>query len=295
MSTQLTMFSVLILTKNESLHISRCIHSAQSLTPHVFVVDSSSLDGTVGIASKLGVSLLTANFDNFSEKLNWCLDNIIFPTPWVIRLDADEVFTGKLLANLQDSLSRLHPEVDGVYLRRQLWFMGKWIRHGGMYPTYSMRLWRRGKIACEIRTLDEHMILHTGVSAKLDLDIIDNPLFSITKWIEKHNAYASMEAASVLNNSEVMALAVKPIFFGSWAERRRWLKVKIFYQIPLFVRPLLYFFYRYVIRFGFLDGRIGFIFHFMHGLWYRCLVDAKILEHTLDIHAIKALQSKDGE
>jgi glycosyltransferase involved in cell wall biosynthesis len=273
--------TVLVLTKNESIHIRRCLQSAFHLTPYVYVIDSQSTDNTHEIALSLGASVISVNDMNFAQKLNWTFDNVSFPTPWVLRLDADEVFTDKLLRDLHGKVQFLNPDVSGIYLRRQLWFMGKWIRYGGMYPTYSMRLWKSGAIFCEQRELDEHMLLRSGVSAYLELDIIDNPLTSLSSWIEKHNIYSTREAKSELNLMACADLLLKPNLYGSWAERRRWLKVKIFYRMPIFIRPVVYFFYRYFFLMGILDGRIGLIFHFMHGLWYRLLVDSKLVEFKL--------------
>lgn len=272
--------SVLVLARNESLHIERCIDSALRLSSRVFVVDSSSVDGTAELAQRKGAIVISRSFNGFAEKFNWSLNHIDFQTPWVIRLDADEVFSEELLAELQHVVADADLEVGGFYIRRQLWFMGQWIRHGGMYPTYSLRLWRSGTMECEMRELDEHMILRSGKATSLDFDIIDDPLFSLSKWIEKHIGYAALEANFALQAANDSDVLIKPKFFGSWAERRRWSKLNVFYRIPILVRPVLYFFYRYIIKLGFLDGRIGFIFHFMHGLWYRVLVDAKILELT---------------
>lgn len=271
--------SVLILTWNEALHIERSIKSALQLTPYVFVVDSYSTDTTIEIAKNLCATVTTGNFDSFADKLNWCVDNINFPTPWVVRLDADEIFTDDLLANLQNNVVKAHPDVNGFYLRRQLWFMGRWIKHGGMFPTFSMRLWRKGCVHSEVRDLDEHMLLSSGVADTLHLDIIDNPLSDLATWINKHNRYSMLEAQSFfsLQNQTIPELII-PRLWGNNVERKRWLKLKIFYRLPLFVRPLLYFFYRYIFRLGFLDGKEGFLFHFMHGLWYRILVDGKIFE-----------------
>jgi glycosyltransferase involved in cell wall biosynthesis len=272
--------SVLILTRNESMHISRCIRSARRLTPHLFVVDSHSSDGTAELATEEGVIVISGNFESFAEKLNWSLAHVDFPTPWVFRLDADEELTDDLLASLPRAVVDADPDVNGFYVRRQLWFMGQWIKYGGMYPTFSMRLWRKGCARSEMRNLDEHMLLSSGVAKTLHLDIIDNPLTDLTTWIDKHNHYSSSEANSILfqcENSD--AELINPRFWGGRVERIRWMKMRVFYQLPLFVRPMLYFLYRYVIKFGFLDGRKGFLFHFMHGFWYRVLVDGKILEH----------------
>lgn len=269
--------SVLILTRNESVHVKRCVESAKNLTPLVFVVDSNSLDNTAKIANESGATVISGNFKRFSDKLNWSMENIDFPTQWVFRLDADEVLTQELVENLKNTIDCAPDDVCGVYVRRQLWFMGSWVRHGGMYPTFSMRLWKKGTVRCESRDLDEHMIMSVGSVIRLNLDVIDNPLFDLTSWIEKHNGYASLEAFTALNESTADTL-IKPELFGDSVARKRWLKVHIFYRLPLFIRPFLYFLYRYIFRFGFLDGVSGFIFHFMHGLWYRILIDAKILE-----------------
>ena len=278
-STQSPWVSVLVLTRNEKLHIERCISSAQRLSPHVFVVDSCSTDGTAELAQKMGVSVISGNFDGFADKLNWSLEHVDFPTPWVIRLDADEVFTADLLAALQRSVADAGAEVSGFYLRRQLWFMGRWIKHGGMYPTFSMRLWRKGCVRSEVRDLDEHMLLSNGVAMTLNLDIVDNPLTNLASWVDKHNHYSTLEAHMVLSQQDQDNPEFIPVrFWGSKVERIRWIKLRVFYKLPLFVRPLLYFLYRYLFRFGFLDGREGLLFHFMHGLWYRILVDGKILE-----------------
>ncbi|MES1982939.1 MAG: glycosyltransferase family 2 protein [Pseudomonadota bacterium] len=277
-STQSPWVSVLVLTRNEALHIERCIRSARRLSSHIFVIDSCSTDGTAELAKKMGGNVISRSFDSFSAKLNWSLANVDFPTPWVFRLDADEVFSEELLVSLQRSVFNAAPDVNGFYLRRQLWFMGRWIRHGGMYPTFSMRLWRKGCVRSEVRDLDEHMLLSSGIAKSLNLDIVDNPLTNLASWIEKHNGYSTLEARSVLPKNQNNPDLVQPRLWGGKIERTRWIKLKVFYRLPLFIRPLLYFLYRYIFKFGFLDGREGFLFHFMHGLWYRILVDGKIYE-----------------
>lgn len=277
------LISVLILTFNESIHIERSIRSAQKLTSNIFVVDSFSTDNTVSIAESLGAKVYTREFINFASKLNWCLDNIKFPTPWIARLDADEIFSDDFLVNFTKSIQNTNPDITGIYVKRQLWFMGKWIKHGGMYPTYSMRLWRNGTAHSEVRDLDEHMILSVGKSMHLDLDIIDNPLSNIANWITKHNGYSALEAKSTLIDQNTALELIKPNLFGNKIERTRWMKVHIFYRLPLFVRPIIYYIYRYIFKLGFLDGKEGFLFHFLHGLWYRILVDAKIYEQRKKI------------
>jgi hypothetical protein len=123
------------------------------------------------------------------------------------------------------------------------------------------------------------MILSKGMTLALDVDVIDNPLSNLADWVDKHNQYSTLETRVALHQQENKnPNFIVARFWGSRVERRRWIKLNIFYRLPLFIRPILYFFYRYVLRFGFLDGREGFLFHFMHGLWYRILVDGKIFE-----------------
>lgn len=270
--------SILVLTRNEALHIERCLTGARRLSPRLFVVDSNSSDGTAQIAARAGAQVISGNFDRFADKLNWSLANVSFGTPWVLRLDADEMLTDELVDKLPGMLAAAPLGVNGMYLRRQLWFMGRWVRHGGMYPTYSMRLYRPGTVQCEARALDEHMVLSEGHAIQLKLDLVDNPLFNLSTWIDKHNRYATLEAQTALDERERLNSEAQARLFGTLPQRVRWLKTKVFYRLPLFVRPMLYFFYRYVLRLGFLDGRTGFLFHFLHGLWYRMLVDAKMLE-----------------
>lgn len=127
--------------------------------------------------------------------------------------------------------------------------------------------------------MDEHIKVIEGRTIKLDHDFVDHNLKSLTAWIDKHNNYAIREAADLLNTIYGFNKGddVDPVFFGSQVQRKRWLKIK-YYKMPLFIRPFLYFQYRYFIRLGFLDGKQGLAWCFLQGFWYRFLVDAKIYE-----------------
>lgn len=271
--------SILILTRNERVHIERCLQSARRLSPIIHVVDSHSIDGTVEIAGADGAIVHLGNFTSFAQKLNWAIDTINFTTDWVMRLDADEVLSDHLLDALPRFLEQQPGSVSGINVRRRLWFMQRPIHFGGIYPRFSMRLWRPKKARCEMRELDEHMMLLEGTSATIKATIEDIPLITLSQWIAKHNEYSSQEAASAINRRHANTDAqITPRIFGTKNERIRWIKENIFYKIPPFVRPSLYYFYRYFLMLGFLDGKSGFIFHFLHGFWYRFIVDAKIVE-----------------
>lgn len=281
-----TGISGVVLTRNEEIHIRRCLHSARQVCDVVYVIDSNSIDRTREIAQEEGAVVHTGDFTSFAQKLNWASDEINFATPWVMRIDADEVLSDDLVALLPSFVGQQPATVSGVFVRRRLWFMGRPMRFGGVYPRHSMRLWRARMAQCEVRALDEHMLLREGSSTTIEADIHDIPLTDLTLWIAKHNEYATLEARTAMEdrlaNAEVL---FQPRFLGNKNERIRWLKEKVFYKMPPFIRPLAYYIYRYIILLGFLDGKAGFIFHFLHGFWYRFLVDAKLVEmrwHDVD-------------
>jgi hypothetical protein len=192
-----------------------------------------------------------------------------------MRLDADERLTPELAQELSARLPEIPDDVSGLLVKRRVYFWGRWIRHGGYYPTWLLRIWRHGHARCEQRWMDEHMVTAGSRTLRLHHDIIDENHKGLTFWTDKHNRYADREVRDLLALRErsrpVAALDGQP---GS----RRWLKERLYGQAPLFWRAFGYWFYRYVLRLGFLDGRPGLVFHFLQGFWYRFLVDAKIWE-----------------
>lgn len=272
------LFSIIILTFNEEIHIERCIRNASLVSNDIFVIDSYSTDRTVEIAKKYTKNIYYAKFDSFSSKLNWAIANLPISSKWTIRLDADEIFCQNFIENVNSLVEMQQPRVTGIYVRRQLWFLNKWMRHGAMYPVYSLRIWRTGLAICENRLLDEHMILKEGVSILSSLDIIDDPKISINLWIQKHNKYSDAEVISLVHCSNSSNEIKQSLFGGKQNETSRYFKNKVYYKMPLFIRAILYFLYRYFFKLGFLDGKEGFIWHILHGFWYRLLIDVKIYE-----------------
>lgn len=158
--------------------------------------------------------------------------------------------------------------------------MGRWIKYGTYYPRYLLKLFRIDKVFLDERELMDHHFYVEGKTCKLKYDFIeDNRKEILDFWIDKHNRYASMQAREEIEGD--YAPLLRASFFGNQDERRLWFK-RIWIHLPLFIRPLLYFCYRYFIRMGFLDGKEGLIFHFLQGFWYRFLVDAKIYEMRRD-------------
>jgi glycosyltransferase involved in cell wall biosynthesis len=280
--------SVIILTFNEEIHIERCLNSLKSFAKNVFIVDSFSTDRTVELCSELGAQVFQNPFKNHAAQFNWGLAHCPITTDWVMRLDADEYVLPELAEELQKKLQGLPETVAGIYVKRRVFFHGRWIRHGGYYPVWLLRVWRHGKAVCEGRLMDEHIKLSEGEAIKFTGDIVDENLHGLTAWTNKHNGYATKEAIELLNitHSFLNYSEVSPRLFGTQEQRKRWLKT-IYARLPLFVRPLSYFLYRYVVKRGFLDGREGLIWHFLQGFWYRFLVDAKLLELKRAMHILQ--------
>ncbi len=280
--------TVLIITKNEENNIGKCIRSLRGIAKRIVVVDSFSTDRTAALAKKLGANVYTHPFEDHASQLNWGLENTGITTEWVMRVDADEELTKELTEEIRRKLPRLPKRVTGVMLRRRVYFMGRWIKHGGIYPTYLLRIFRHGKAICEQALMDEHFLLTEGESVRFSKDLIDNNTKDLEWWINKHNWYSNKELEEQLEQRRLLKQAngtadhqsvMKPKLFGGQAERKRWLKYMVYYRTPLMRRAHWYFLYRYIFRLGFLDGPEGLAFHFLQGYWYRFLVDAKIYEH----------------
>jgi hypothetical protein len=198
---------------------------------------------------------------------------------WVLRLDADEIITPPLAVEIRDRLPRMGQEICGVYCGRRMTFQGKLIRYGGVFPIRVLRLFRNECGECENRWMDEHIKV-AGQTGNFVGEILDDNLNSLSWWVSKHNAYASREAVDLLNlKYRFMPYdSVASLRSASEAGVKRWVKEKLYARLPGGLRAFVYFFYRYVLRFGFLDGSSGTAFHVLQGFWYRYLVDAKIAE-----------------
>lgn len=270
--------TILILTLNEERHIGRCLRSIKNLAARVVVVDSNSTDQTCEIAQECGAEVFKNPFVSHAAQLNWALDNASIQTTWVMKLDADEVVTPGLAEALKKSLPVTAESVDGFTLNLRRYFLGKWLRHGALYPVRLLRVWRTGKGRSENRWMDEHIVVD-GRVAHLDADFADDNLNNITWWTNKHNTYASREAIELLMiKGRAEGSAIRPGSIGRNARIKRWIKKRIYSRLPLGLRSLLYFLYRYFVRLGFLDGWQGLVFHFLQGFWYRFLVDVKVHE-----------------
>jgi len=275
--------SVIILTYNEEKHIARCIENIKKVASKIFVIDSYSTDRTVEIAKSLGAEVYQNPFVNHSIQFNWALENCLIDTAWTMRMDCDEYLLEGLITEINTVLVDAPDHVGGYILKRRVIFMNKWIRYGGFYPHNLLRIWRTGKAKVEDRWMDEHVVLEEGDTITLKNDMVDHNLNDLTWWIAKHNNYASREVIDLMHieNKTTSSQNVESTLSGEQFSRKRWIKEKVYSKVPLFVRPFIYFTYRYVFLLGFLDGVPGLIWHFLQGFWYRFLVDAKMYEKKI--------------
>lgn len=255
--------SIIILCFNEQIHIARCIESALTLTSKVYLIDSNSTDNTLKIANNYNIKIYQFNWDSTSlwvDKINWALKHIPFETTWVMRLDSDEYLLNNVRPSLEKYLKSMPDLINGIYIKRRLYFLRKWMKHGK--NTYlEIRIYRRFKVYYERRLLDERIILPKEETFKLDCDIVDDNLNNLSEFINKHNKYSTSEAIELLKLNKTQSR---------------------YYLTPKYLRAIMLFFYKYIFRLGFLDGREGFLYIFFQCLWYRMLCDAKVDEILSD-------------
>ncbi len=273
--------SVIILTKDEELHIRRCIENVLSIAKEIFIIDSFSSDRTLEIAMKYPKVTILQNkwVNNYAYQFNWGLENAPITGKWVLRLDADEYLMPELIEEIKHKLPSLSDDISGISFNRRHIFMGKWMKHG-IYPVTLLRLFRYGKGKCEQRLMDEHIQISDGKCIVFDNDFCDHNMNNLSWFCHKHVNYAIREAADLLDielGLTGVAISDNKKVINAQASSKRMKKHKYVRQ-PLFWRSFAYFLYRYFLKGAWRDGKEGFVFSFIQGWWYRTLVDAKILE-----------------
>jgi len=288
-------FSFILLTHNEAMHLPRLLESLRSLCAYTFVLDSGSTDQTLDIAAQYGAIVKHHPFVNHPKQWNAALTSFDISTPWVICLDADQVLSPDLIKKLHEFRDEDYPGIHGIYFNRKNYFKGKWIKHGGYYPKYLLKMFR---YASGYSDLSENMDHRFQVQGKtliwkntclIESNLKEN---NISFWISKHNIYSDLLAEEeIIRNTETRGKPSKVNFFGSPNERNAWLKI-LWRKTPLYLRPFLYFIYRFIFQLGFLDGKEGIVFHFLQGFWFRLIVDIKIEEKRTIIKKQQQTTSK---
>src|SRR5579863_7371321 len=254
--------SVIIPVRNEAKNLLRCLQ-ALSNVGEVYVIDSQSSDDTVEIARSYGAKVVQFHYEGgWPKKRQWAMDTVPLGYDWILLLDADAMLTPELADEIR--LAIQNPAIDGYSILLRIWFLGRVLRHGdvGLWKT---SLFRRGKGRYECRLKDqdasmadmevhEHVVVE-GATARLRNPLIHHNVESLSRYIQKHDEYSNWESRVLLQRGDDKELP--PSFFGTQAQRRRWLKRKLF-ALP--GSPVLLFLYRYGLRLGFLDGVPGLIY-----------------------------------
>ena len=261
-----TDLAVIILQKNEKLHIKRCLEKLAPLAPRqIFVVDCFSTDGSDKIAAAMGATVVYHAWPGlYAQQFNWALDHLSIKTTWILRLDADEYLYPETCEEVKRLVADggLPPDVTSLSLSLSRVFCGHKIRFGGTAHIPMVRFFKRGIGRCQDRAMDEHVVTREGRDYRLKGEFADDNLNAMDWWREKHRGYAKREA------QDALAFARGELRFKPAKEA--------YYRMPRYLRAFIYFSIRYFLKFGFLDGYAGWMWNFWQGLWYRWVVDREI-------------------
>jgi glycosyltransferase involved in cell wall biosynthesis len=261
--------SAMVFTYNEEIHLPSCLASLQ-WSDDVLVIDSFSTDATAHIAKTAGARFFQHEFEGFGKQRMWALEHATPKHEWVLILDADERVTPDLVREMAQRLPVTPQGVAAYRLKRRFYMWGRWLRYSSLYPTYVVRLVRRGRVQYMNRGHAETQEV-LGDVAELSHDLIDENLKGINDWFERQNRYSTKEAEFELARDSI------PFLFGHLLSRdplaRRTALKRLAANMPL--RPLAYFFYSYIVRGGFLEGRDGLVFCMMKSVYHRMVVAKK--------------------
>ena len=277
-------FSVIILTYNEEVHLPRLLKSLRGLNYDLFIVDSGSTDRTIEIANAYGATIANNPFENHPKQWHFALNAFNIRTPWIIGLDADQIILPELydkLKNFQNNV--IDPTINGIYFNRKNYFKGRWLKHGGYFPRYLLKMFRTGVGYSDLNENMDHRFIVPGEKLIWKNGYLKEENLKeneISFWISKHNRYSDLtaqEEVERLKKIRSQDSSNTARFFGTPDERIAFFK-KIWWKLPLYWRPAIYFFYRFFLKLGILDGPEGRLFHFLQGFWFRLIVDEKINE-----------------
>jgi glycosyltransferase involved in cell wall biosynthesis len=272
--------SVIVPVRNEASNLPRCLESLRGVG-EIYVIDSQSSDSTAEIARSFGATVVQFHYaGGWPKKRQWAMDTLPLGYDWIFLIDADEALTPELAEEIHHAIQ--DTRFDGYYVALQMFFLGRVLRHGGA-GFYKLSLFRRGKghFECRLKDQDasmadmevhEHVVVE-GKSARLKNPLLHHNVESISRYIQKHDEYANWDARVWLEG-ESNSAELAPSLFGSQAQRRRWLRKRVF-MFP--GSSLLLFIYRYFFRLGFLDGVPGLIYCGFQGTQFFH-VKAKIYE-----------------
>ncbi len=274
-------FSFIVLAYNEEQHLPKLFDSLKTLNAPTYLLDSGSSDKTLEICRQYNVQTAYHEFKNHPSQWDVALKTFQIETPWIIGLDADQCLDQDLLKILLNFRDSAYAGINGIYFKRKYFFKGKWIKYGGYYPFYQLKMFRKGIGSSDMNENMDHRFIISGKSITWNEGHIieeNQKENSISFWIDKHNRYSDLLAHEEVERMQALRVqTLNPSLFGNPDERRAYLK-RIWWRLPRYVRPVLYFHYRLIFQLGFLDGKTGILFHFLQAFWFRLIVDVKIEE-----------------
>lgn len=275
------LITIVIVTFNEEKNISECIKSCISVADRIIVLDNYSTDNTVDIAKSLGAEVYQCHL-SVRKRIEWVLEGNILQSRWVLFLDADERMTPESSKEFKD-LCMHYADVEGVngiVVRYRLNFLGKDLKHGGFSPLKKLRAFRPGTAYYEVADVDEHYILKSGSMVYMKNDFLHKDFKGLKLWVDKHTIYAQRAAVDyykkMQNSDQINYQGLE-----KGARIKRFLKYNIYYKMPIGLRAWFFYLYCYYFRLGFLDGKEGQIYAFLHSYWYRFMIDAFIYSNEL--------------
>lgn len=274
----MTDITVIILTKNEELNIARAINSVKLVADRICVVDSGSTDKTVEIAQSLGAEVVVHPFVTHGQQFNWAMNNLNITSKWIFRLDADEEVTPELAREIVNSCTEhAQDDVSAFVGNFRIYFLGRFLKHGGMYPFYRTTIFKTGKGYIDENGMRDQTVITEGRLEYLKNDFLHYDFKSMEAWIQKHNWYSSLEVKNLVGDmtdadGKRTATADKTIK----------MRDGLYYKLPRYFRARLYYWYRYYFKLGFLDGEAGRVHAFLQAYWYRYLIDAKLFEKEVE-------------
>lgn len=258
--------SAVLITYNEEFIIEKCLKSI-TFVNEIVVLDSFSNDNTESICNKYNVKFHQHNFDNYANQRNRALNLVSPNTNWILMLDADEIVIPELKDEILNITNDYNNSISLYNVRRKDIYNNKWMKYSSGYPTWFGRLFRKDQVWVEREINEEyHTNGNVGFLKEHLLHYPYNKGFSW--WLSKHNKYSSMEAI-LLSDNTITNISFFDLFTKDPVKRRKLLK-KFFYKLPF--RPLFVFFILYFIRFGFLDGKLGFRVCLMRS-FYEWMID----------------------
>ncbi len=274
--------TVVLATRNEEANLESTLASVSSWVDQIIVIDSESSDRTVEIARGHGAEVASLPYEHgriIPWIFQWALDHREIRNGWILILEADQRVSDGLRWEIARVVADVNETRSGFYIRRCQVFRGKPIRFGGYGSKRLLKLFRRG--AGELDPVEQD----TRVYVRGEVGTLRSPLIEwnrkeddILFYLEKHLRYAEAFAREEhRRRTEALAFKGRARLFGSPDERVLWQK-RIWFRMPLFLRPFLYFFWRYFLLLGFLDGSRGALFHFLQAFWFRLVVDVRLAE-----------------